>query len=304
MTQHRSLSNHGEVLAPPSHVPTPNSACMTRADLLGWHGNFAVEVGGFALGVRTNSAEMLAWLESTLAQVHRPDINEPPANFSLRRATQSQGLVIRSKHELFQNCQVIFASLSLRRCAEVLAAWLHSFELAARTDLLALNAVTAVKDGLATVVPRQLRPRLLTERSRLQANGIYLLDCPIALVDPARGMVVVDDAPAWVNAAALARGDALEDPRGRSIERPCPSGSYPLASLGTYAVAKSDVAPVSRASVVSALASVTENRATLGPQSTLELLVQLTRTVPLRPAVSATNRACAELPNLLTSGAA
>jgi hypothetical protein len=255
-----------EPKGPPAFVRVPPGACTMRNDL-DWAATTTVRVGRYLLGVRSATPELDRLVGHVLAEHLMPDAEAPP-NYSLRTAS-TDGV---RYHRMFYKCETAVRTRSLQRLLRAVCTYLagHADEDDATT--VQVDAVVLTYDGMAVVLPAELRPLLPSEES-LRRRGLRLLDAPAAALDPDGGELVVRPSTFPLDEKALADAADLEAEPEEVISSVAP-GRYPLRCL-VHVVASGEPAP-SRATLVARNSRRIRNRAAVGAQTALSALNRTT----------------------------
>ena len=161
---------------------------------------------------------------------HVVDVDAPP-NYSVQLGEASTSGATAGFHFLFRSSTSVVRSRDARRVVRALVTYLSSHRLDdiehRDPGLIRMHAVTLVTGESAVLAPPVLRqwPELIERR--LNARGLRFADTPWALVDPARGEVIVPAPSLDVDWQALDALDALTAGRDRS-DPSVPPGRYPI----------------------------------------------------------------------------
>lgn len=181
-------------------------------------GTDCFEIGGFRVGVRTNSPTMQEIVRRLLAS-HAVTDEEVAPNYSLLMGGTEGGHGHRRFHFLYADAAVLVRTRDQERLLHGLLSYLSGLATAHRFDgRLHVHAVAVVKDGSALLLPAAARQWLPNLELRLKALGVRVLDSPWTEIDARSGRVVL--APPvfnvdWAALPAFARSlDGEFDVRG------------------------------------------------------------------------------------------
>jgi hypothetical protein len=210
--------------APEGHrarlIRVPPGACTQRNDT-SWAATRAVRAGDYLLGVRSATPALDELVCRTLAG-HLVDDVEAPPNYSLRLAATGG---VRY-HVMFRDCQTPVRTRSLCRLLRALCGFLDSHVAEQDSTAVHVEALVMVRDGVALLLPAELRP-LLTSEEHLRRRGFRVLDALTAALDPATGRLLARKPSITVDGTTLAAAAALETE---------PDEALPTVELGDYPV--------------------------------------------------------------------
>jgi hypothetical protein len=251
----------------PKFVRVPPGACTMRNDL-DWAGTRAVLAGRYLLGVRSATPELDRLFGRVLAEHLVPDAVAPP-NYSLRMGS-TDGV---RHHRMFYKCETSVRTRSLQRLLRAVCAYLAAHADEDDATRVQMDAVVLTHDGMAVLLPAELRP-LLPSEDALRRRGFSMLDAPTAALDPAGGELVVRPPTFPLDVAALAEAAALEAEPAEVISSVAP-GRYPVRCV-VHVVARGQPAEPSRATLVARSNRRVRNRAALGAQAALSAVARTT----------------------------
>lgn len=179
---------------------------------------------------------------------------------------------------LYRGVTGVVRTRDLRRVLHGLLGYLSSFVEPADDEFLRLDAVSLVKDGVAVLVPAEVRSALPTIERRLHAKGIGVADRPWATVDIATGQLVLGEPQLAVDWAVLDELASSEMATGK--DGPVAPGRYPLVGWG-FGVGPDTRGPISRAVAVTLAGARLVDRDALSSQDALERLARVL--TPLEP---------------------
>jgi hypothetical protein len=217
-------------------------------------------------------------LRAALAS-HVVDGVEAPANYSVQLGDTSGASA--GFHFLYRSSSSVVRTRDARRVVRALVTYLSSHRLDDvghwDPDLIRLHAVTLVTGEVALLAPAILRlwPELIERR--LNARGMRFADTPWALLDPARGEVIVPEPSLEVDWSALDGLDALTAGRDRP-DPSVPPGRYPIAGWA-FRVKPEQAGRLSRAQAVMQALQMTIGSLERGAQRALDDLVSIVRRV-------------------------
>jgi hypothetical protein len=252
---------------------TECGSCLAALDDMEWVASSTVQVGEWALGVRSSDAETDAALRRVLA-AHVVDI-EAPANFSALMADEQA----RNFHFLYRASDALVRTRAAGRVLRTLIAHLSVFVEPAATTMR-LDAAAVIVDGRAIVVPASMRAELGSIESRLNVAGMTVSDSPILYLDPDTASVVVPEPALTIDTEALADFErAQRPPPSRELD-PVPAGRYPI---GAWAVVSGPelIGPIGRAQAVAAVTQLVANAGEIGAQQTLDAVAEALTSVPV-----------------------
>jgi hypothetical protein len=257
------VAEHGR----PRFVRVPPGKCTMRNDL-DWAGTRAVLAGRYVIGVRSATPELDRLVGHVLGQHLMPDAAAPP-NLSLRTAS-SDG--VRS-HRMFHKCETTVRTRSLQRLLRAVCAHLDAHADEDDTTTVQVDAVALTLDGLAILLPPELRPLLPAEEALLR-RGFHLLDAPTAALDPEGGELVVREPAFALDEAALAEAAALA-PEPDDVVPAVAPGRYPVRCV-VHLVASGQPSAPSRATLVARGNRRVRNREAVGAQTALSAVARAT----------------------------
>jgi hypothetical protein len=237
-----------------------------------------VQVGPWAFGVRSSSAETDTAIQRILAAHLLPDVEAPP-NLSLLTADPSAADgPSRSFDFLYRSSQSVVRTRSPGRVLRALFQYLSDLA-APETSLARFYGTGLVLDGRSILAPYQIRSQMAAFETRLHRAGLRVVDTPVVSIDLGTGELVVPEPVLSIDAEALAEYERRHPSRGREPV-PVPPGRYPI--LGWAAASDEDrVGRLPLAEAVATMASEVSNADVLGAQETLSGVARiLGRAIP------------------------
>lgn len=251
----------------PRFVRVPPGACTMRNDL-NWAGTRAVLAGRYLLGVRSATPELDRLVGHVLAEHLVPDAEAPP-NYSLRMAS-TDGV---RHHRMFYKCETSVRTRSLQRLLRAVCTYLAGHVDEDEATTVQVDAVVLSYDGMAILLPPELRPLLPSEEA-LRRRGFCLSDAPTAALDTAGRELVVRPPTFPLDEKALADAAALAAEPVEVIS-PVAPGRYPVRCV-VHIVPRGQPSEPSRATLVARNNRRVRNRTAVGTQIALSAVSTMT----------------------------
>jgi hypothetical protein len=233
----------------PRFLPVAGGVCGPASPLIParrWERTGAYEVGGYRVGIRAGSASAERTLAAVFGRHRLPADVSAPDDYSI---VLSEGTSAgrRDLNLLLAGNATLARSRSPRRLMRALAGHLSClFE--PEPGLQRLDAIGALIDGQAVLLPKALSSWPERVQAPLARLGIAVVDEPFAHVDAATRELVVGISRVGVDEAALAE---LEDPPpGQSEPAVVPLGRFPLTAWLLPASLEGRHGPLSPAAAV------------------------------------------------------
>jgi len=174
---------------------------MDELNHLGWVVYKSYDIGGFLVGIRTNSELAAEWLESTLGRYEITD-DEAEPYFSLwipeqRSKTRKQYYV------LYREAEDILRVLDPAKLAQRLLSELETFTLRYRQDALFLASSVVLRDGISALIPSVIVPYMRLAGRRVERELTLPLEAGVGITPDGR----LFQAPRQLNVPA----DACEE---------------------------------------------------------------------------------------------
>ena len=197
----------------------------TKKPLRIWAATGSYRLGDVLLGIRADSEETDHLLGRIFASVRDDGAGEAPPNFSVVMPSTSKSST-KGLNLLLYGDTTIVRSRSPRRVVMGLAQYLSSLLESPESDLLRVQAVAAVRDNHAVLLPIEMGATRERLQPRLARLGFSLIDAPHVFVDGAAGQLVVPEPNVMMDVDAIA---TLPEPRpGRSEGAPVGPGRFAL----------------------------------------------------------------------------
>jgi hypothetical protein len=236
-----------------------------------------LQVGEWALGVRSTSADVDAGLRQILA-AHVLDAEAPP-NFSILMADASGADGhSRSFNFLYRASQKVMRTRAPGRIVRGLSQYLSEFA-ASAPGTLNLSATALIAGDRAIVGPYELLYYMEKIETRLNAAGIRVVDSSTVHLEPDTGAVVVPEPVVNVNTDALADFERRNPTKGRE-PAPVPPGRYPILAWAFVTDEDKAGRAIGRAESVADAAQLVTNGGEFGAQQTLEVVVAAVAQAP------------------------
>ena len=242
---------------------TTCAPCLDALDELEWVAECALQVGKWALGVRSSNADVDAALRRVLRE-HVVDV-AAPNNFSLLMA----GNDARAFNFLYQANDVLVRTRTPGRVLRALVQHLSEFAEPA-VPTVRIHATGFFANGAVIVAPDELRAEIPNIETRLNVAGLRVIDSPVLHIDPETAQLVIPEPALRVDAGALAEYEDAHPAKGRE-QPPVLPGRYPIAAWALL-TAEDRTDSISAAQGVAAAAQLVKNADALGAQQTLEVV--------------------------------
>ncbi len=255
------------------------SSCIDTLDDLDWVAASTYEVGPWALGVRSSSAEMDDAIRRVL-RAHLIDV-EAPANFSALMADGS-GVdgPVQAFNFLYRSSDSLVRTRAPGRVMRALLNYLADFAEPA-SSMLRLSATGFVVGDRAIIAPDTIRFEMAGIESRVNAAGLQVIDAPVLHLDPESGCVVVPEPALTVDAEALAEFERRHPAAGREPGA-VPAGRYPIAAWA-FTTGAGGTDSLGRAQAVAAAAGQVVSADAFGAQQILDVMAGVVARTPVFP---------------------
>jgi hypothetical protein len=227
---------------------------MRKVDRLGWAVTSTVRIGGYDLGVRSNTPKV----DVAVRQIFAPNlVREPGANrnYSVRVHVPTLGRGdVRPFNLLFKGCTLVWRAPTF---ASVIDELVGRFDEHARhpdPSVLQLEMFAVVGSGRAFLLPTWVG-RSQRDCSRLSRSGYRLVGGTFAELALGRGALLVREHAIETDSDALRRWCASFDGGAQVQDRVTP-GEYPVAAWLFLDGTGHDVLDVGTDAVVRALRQV------------------------------------------------
>jgi len=192
---------------------------MDELNHLGWVVYKSYDIGGYLIGIRTNSEACAEWLESTLGRYEVSDEEAEPY-FSLWIPEQTSK-TRKQYNVLYREADDILRVLDPAKLAQRLLSELETFTLRHRRDALFLASSVVARDGVHALIPSVIVPYIRLAGRRVERELALPVDA---------GIGVTPD------------GQLFQVPRQLDVPADaCEELAYLLGVDGTVDTAKADV---------------------------------------------------------------